>query len=75
MNPIKYGVKNLPVGLQVNGTTGVISGIISSKEEKEYNVTLIVENAVGKAEKDLKIKVGEEICLTPPLGWNRNNFV
>ena len=73
LNPIKYGVKNLPVGLQVNGTTGVISGVITSKEEKEYNVTLIVENAVGKAEKDLKIKVGEEICLTPPLGWNSWN--
>jgi len=36
-------------------------------------VTLRARNAVGAAERPLRIVVGERVALTPPLGWNSWN--
>lgn len=33
-------------------------------------VTVRAENAHGVAERQIKLRVGATICLTPPLGWN-----
>jgi len=71
--PITYGAEALPDGLTVNAETGVISGIIKNTEMKEHPVTLTAKNSLGETSKTLRIKVGEEICLTPPLGWNSWN--
>ncbi|WP_083631353.1 putative Ig domain-containing protein [Labilibacter marinus] len=70
---LEYVAQNLPEGLTVNAQTGVISGNIISKEKREYIIMLIAKNNLGSDEKKLKIKVGDEICLTPPLGWNSWN--
>ena len=59
---------NLPNGLMLNEKTGQITGVL--KEKTNHNVTLIAENNKGKATAALEIRVGEDIALTPPLGWN-----
>jgi alpha-galactosidase len=66
-----YAVKNLPEGLQLNTATGVISGTI--KKEGDYNMQVIVKNNIGAAQKNVTIKVGKQLALTPPMGWNSWN--
>jgi alpha-galactosidase len=69
--PIKYSASNLPKNLSVNPYNGVITGKIM--QPGQYDILLKVENEYGKAEQNMKILVGEEIALTPPMGWNHWN--
>ncbi|NIJ44836.1 alpha-galactosidase [Wenyingzhuangia heitensis] len=73
VRPMEFSVKNLPNGLQVNQETGVISGQILDKKIGDHKVVLIAKNKVGVDQKEFNIKVGNTICLTPPLGWNSWN--
>jgi len=68
IRPIKFAVQNLPNGLIVNETTGVITGSI--EKAGEYRITLTAENKEGKDEREFKFIVGDTIALTPPMGWN-----
>src|SRR5438270_694782 len=54
-----------------HSATGSIHGSITTNGH--YDVTLRVKNALGTDEKPLHIVVGEEISLTPPMGWNSWN--
>ena len=49
----------------------IITGSI--KEPGEYPLTIIAENAKGRASRDFIIKVGDRISLTPAMGWNSWN--
>lgn len=69
--PMIFATKDLPKGLALDESTGRING--SLDKEGEYYVVLGASNAFGKAERTLRIVVGENICLTPPLGWNSWN--
>jgi len=69
--PLQYAVENLPKGLKLDAATGVISGVLADKGD--YRVTMKVKNAKGSAEKQLTIKVGDLLALTPPMGWNSWN--
>jgi len=69
--PMTFGAKNLPKGLAVDAATGRITGSLSRSGETK--VVLQAENAKGKAEKKFRIVVGEQIALTPPMGWNSWN--
>ena len=69
--PIQYSVVNLPKGLSLDEQTGFISGNI--KIAGEYTVTLVAINQYGKTTEDLKIVIGDKLCLTPPMGWNSWN--
>ncbi|WP_298238965.1 putative Ig domain-containing protein [uncultured Algibacter sp.] len=71
--PMEFSVTNLPEGLSVDSKTGMISGTILDKTKKEYIVSFNAKNKKGEASKTFTIKVGDEICLTPPLGWNSWN--
>ena len=66
--PLQYSVDNLPAGLQVNQTNGVISG--SLKERGDFKMLLVVKNALGTAKREFTIKCGDLLALTPPMGWN-----
>lgn len=68
---IKYSVFNLPERLSFDPIKGIITGKI--KQSGVYDVILRVESQGNKAEQNLKIVVGEEIALTPPMGWNHWN--
>lgn len=71
--PIKFQVEDLPKGLMVNENSGHITGIIADTMDANYQVTLKAINVFGETEKLFTIKVGNTICLTPPLGWNSWN--
>jgi alpha-galactosidase len=68
---MQFRVVNLPAGLQVKAATGQITGILAVPGH--YDVVLQAKNALGMAEKHFRIVVGDEICLTPPMGWNSWN--
>ena len=69
--PLRYQALNLPDGLQLDGKTGIITGILS--RPGDYVLHVLVTNAIGKHERNLTIKAGNSICLTPPMGWNSWN--
>lgn len=66
--PMKFSAAKLPQGLSLDPTTGRICGSLGARGT--YRVTLRAENAVGRAERELRIVVGDEILLTPLLGCN-----
>jgi alpha-galactosidase len=70
--PITYSATGLPDGLTLDAKLGRISGIAPSKNG-DYGITLTATNDSGKDSKPLLIKVGDQICLTPPMGWNSWN--
>ncbi len=69
--PMKFSAENLPAGLSLDQNSGQISGSLA--EAGRHLVNLRAENARGVAERMLTIVVGEEIALTPPMGWNSWN--
>ena len=69
--PMKFEVDNLPQGVTLDNEKGLLSGSIA--KEGTYLLTLRATNAKGSDERELKIKVGDEIALTPPMGWNSWN--
>lgn len=69
--PMKFTAKGLPKGLKIDSKTGIISGKIA--KAGTYIVSLGAKNAKGKAEKTLRIVCGDQIALTPPMGWNSWN--
>ena len=70
-DPLRFGAAGLPAGLTLDPATGIITGAV--QERGEYPVMLRVTNALGGAERLLKIVIGDQIALTPPLGWNSWN--
>jgi len=69
--PMEFSVDGLPAGLEVDSRTGQITG--SLDKPGEHIVTLRAKNALGESLRKFRIVVGEQIALTPPMGWNSWN--
>ena len=69
--PIRFSAEGLPEGLTLDKTTGQITGVAAQKGT--YSVVLKAQNALGSATRQLTIVIGDQIALTPPLGWNSWN--
>lgn len=69
--PMEFSADGLPNGLTLEKATGRITGVINKRGT--YVVTLKAKNALGTASREFKIVVGDQIALTPPLGWNSWN--
>ncbi len=69
--PMHYEARNLPAGLHLDEKTGIISG--STPEKGTHEVVLVVRNDLGSDSIHFKIVIGEQISLTPPMGWNSWN--
>jgi len=69
--PMTFSATGLPQGLTLDETSGKITGSIA--QAGDFNVVLKARNDIGTAERSLKIVVGPNICLTPPMGWNSWN--
>jgi alpha-galactosidase len=69
--PMKFSARHLPRGLKLDSKTGHITGSLS--KTNEYEVILRAKNALGVAERSFRIVVGEDLALTPPMGWNSWN--
>ena len=66
--PMTFEAGGLPDGLVLDSATGHISGSVAKRGT--YVATLTARNALGTATRELRIVVGDEIALTPPMGWN-----
>jgi len=69
--PMTFAVDGLPEGLTLDPVIGRITGAL--KMPGAHQVTLRATNALGAAEKSFRLVVGEEIALTPTMGWNSYN--
>ncbi len=69
--PMKFSAANLPKGLKLDPNTGIITG--SLDREGSYNVLLTAQNKLGKDTRNLEIRAGNLLALTPPMGWNSWN--
>lgn len=69
--PLTINILNSPKGLSFDKATNVLRGKIAKKGD--YTLTITAKNKFGSNTQDVLIKVGEEIALTPPLGWNSWN--
>ena len=71
VRPRSVKVEGLPSGASYDETTGLITGTVA--EKGDYDLVVTAKNAKGEATRTLTLKVGDAICLTPPLGWNSWN--
>lgn len=69
--PMTFAADGLPKGLKIDSSTGLITG--SAHKRGDYKVKLTARNAFGTAERDFTIKIGDEVALTPPMGWSSWN--
>jgi alpha-galactosidase len=69
--PISFAAEGLPKGLVLDAKRGRITGSVA--REGDYRVKLTARNARGEDCKTFLIKIGDRICLTPPMGWNSWN--
>ncbi len=70
--PMTFSARGLPPELSVDSKTGIISGK-SPSAKGDYDVQIVAKNAQGMSEKKVKIKIGDQLALTPPMGWNSWN--
>jgi alpha-galactosidase len=64
-------VEGLPPGLSVDSPGRVISG--STTSQGSHTVGVSGEGGMGPWTDTIELVVGDEICLSPPLGWNSWN--
>jgi alpha-galactosidase len=69
--PMTFTAEGLPAGLSLDPLSGQISGSVNAAGE--YVVKLSASNVSGAGEATVRIKVGDAIALTPPMGWNSWN--
>jgi alpha-galactosidase len=68
VRPLKVVAKGLPRGLRINAGTCLITGEIAKRGA--YPVSIEASNSLGKANRTVKIVCGDEIAMTPQMGWN-----
>jgi alpha-galactosidase len=66
-----FSADGLPAGLKLDPATGQITGTLTTPGE--IAVTFHAANANGQTSRPFKIVVGDEIGLTPALGWSSWN--
>ncbi len=69
--PLHFAAAGLPVGLSLDGASGIISG--TAPAAGEHALQLTVSNGSGEAHATLTLRVGDTLALTPPMGWNSWN--
>jgi alpha-galactosidase len=70
--PMKFSADGLPSGLNLDEATGRVTGKLD--QPGEHQVVLHAANSLGQAERPFKIVVGDQIGLTPAMGWNNYNL-
>ena len=68
VRPIRFAVENLPEGIVLDADAGILRG--TAPPRGEYVVTVRASNPHGRDERKLKIVSGDQLALTPPMGWN-----
>ncbi len=66
--PLTYEAEGLPRGLSLDPATGIITG--ATEEEGTHPVGVTVRGRLGSDSRILRVVIGDEFALTPPLGCN-----
>jgi alpha-galactosidase len=69
--PMVFSADNLPSGLALDPATGRITG--TAPKAGDYPVNFHAKDSLGETQRNLVIKVGSTIALTPAMGWNSWN--
>lgn len=69
--PLFFKANGLPDGLKIDQQTGIIAG--ECKSNCQATVVIDVKNRLGSCSRKIDIKIGDDIALTPPMGWNSWN--
>jgi len=69
--PMKIRVQGLPQGIALDRKTGILRGVTGGPGD--YSIEIEAENQLGKDSKEILLKIGSGLALTPPLGWNSWN--
>ncbi len=69
--PTTFSATGLPPGLKLDPATGRVTGILN--QPGNYDVVLRAKNSLGETEKKFRLVAGDQIALTPPMGWNSWN--
>ena len=72
VRPMKFTAKGLPAGVTLDSSKGILGGVAPAKKGN-YDIVVTAENAKGRAERVIRLAVGDTIALTPPMGWNSWN--
>lgn len=71
--PIRFAAEGLPAGVTFDTEKGILGGVAPSVKG-DYDIKVTAENSYGKAERTIRLAVGDMIALTPPMGWNSWNI-
>ena len=71
--PIRFSATGLPRGLELDTKTGLITGKVASAGTTE--VVLRVANSLGTSQRKFRIVIGNQLALTPPMGWSTWDFL
>lgn len=66
--PMKFSVRGLPETLQVDASSGIITGITPGRGT--YELTLTASNSHGMSQRKFRLVSGDTLSLTPSMGWN-----
>lgn len=66
--PMSFAASKLSPRLKLDRETGIITGKIS--RPGTYSFPVQASNSHGKTSGTMTIRIGKEICLTPPMGWS-----
>ncbi|MBM4063066.1 MAG: hypothetical protein FJ265_18515, partial [Planctomycetes bacterium] len=66
--PIAFAAEQLPASIALDATNGILRGTVPPAGT--YRVTLRARNPHGEDQRTLRIVAGDQIALTPPMGWN-----
>lgn len=72
VRPMAFSATGLPDGVTLDAK-GVLRGTAPAKAG-DYRIAVTARNAAGTASRVIVLRVGETICLTPPMGWNSWNI-
>jgi len=73
VRPMHFSAKGLPQGVTFDAKKGILGGV-APQQKGDYPIVVTASNAKGSATKTITLKVGDTICLTPPMGWNSWNI-
>ena len=67
--PMTFAADKLPTGMRLSSQTGIITGHTPAKQGR-YAIVLRANNRFGSAAKTFTLVIGDQLALTPPMGWN-----